>query len=525
MNFSLQTRQPGPLPWLVLVICAVFLLAGIVGHDPWKTDDAVGLAIAHDFYTGAQWLKPTLAGEVWAEAEPLWHWTAAALATVTSFLLPFHDGARLATALFGGLFLYFVAGAARRFYGEDAGWGAPLLAIGTLGLLMPLHEAQPASAILAATAGVYFGVALTAERPLIGAVVTGTSLGASFLAGGLVGVLPPLTLLALPLFRKQYLAPLVALALAILIAGTWPLLLAQREPAHFNAWWTAELATIGFQNGFSLGHAKFLGWFAWPILYVAPWAIWRSRHQLTSPGIAIPLAGFIIAFIWFISHEADMNHVLALIPPLTLLAASGSAKLRRGAANAWDWFGMMTLTITAAFVWLAYCAFMTGWPPKLATKAARLVPGFTSDFAFVAFAVALLATVAWSLTLVRLPRSPWRVVTRWAAGITVTWVLLMALLLPMIDYAKSYRPVVDSLRRSLPADAGCIGRLSLSATHRAALDYFGGIRTRWGSKTCNWLIVQGGTNELAPEGWAKVWEGYRPGDRNERLRLYRRSGA
>lgn len=525
MNFPFETRQPGPLPWLVIVICTVYLLAGIVGHDPWKSEDAIGLAVAHDFYTGDEWLRPTLAGETWAEAEPLWHWTAAATAAISSFLLAFHDGARLATPLFGGLFLFLLAGAASRLYGEDAGWGAPLLAVGTLGLLMPLHEAQPTSAILATTAGVYFGLTMIAERPLLGAVISGASLGACFLAGGLVGVLPPLTLLALPFFRRQYLAPLIALALAAPIAAAWPLLLSQHEPAHLELWWSAELAAIDFDDGFSIGHAKFLGWFAWPILFVAPWAVWRSRHQLTAPGLVIPLIGTLVAFAWFISHDANTTNALALIPPLALLAANGSAKLRRGAANAWDWFGMMTLTITVALVWLGYSAVVTGWPPKISANAARLVPGFPAEIAPIALAIALIATAIWSLALAKLPRSPWRVVSRWAAGVTVIWVLLMALLLPLIDYAKTYRPVVASLRRALPTDAGCIGRLSVGSTQRAALDYFGGIRTRWGSKTCDWLIVQGGTTEAAPAGWAKVWEGHRPGDRVERLRLYRRGNG
>jgi hypothetical protein len=60
---------------------------------------------------------------------------------------------------------------------------------------------------------------------------------------------------------------------------------------------------------------------------------------------------------------------------------------------------------------------------------------------------------------------------------------------------------------------------------RAALDYFGGIRTRWGNKSCDWLIVQGGVTEAAQDGWTKVWEGHRPGDRTERLRLYRRTNG
>jgi 4-amino-4-deoxy-L-arabinose transferase-like glycosyltransferase len=525
MNFTLNSRQPGPLPWLVLLVCAVYLLAGITGHDPWKSEDAVGLAVAHGFYASDDWLLPTLAGEPWTEADPLWHWVAAATARLTGFLLPFHDGARLASALFGSLFLFFVAGAARSLYGKEAGWGAPLLAIGTLGLLVPIHEAQPAAAILATTAGAYWGVTLLAGRPLVGTLVMGASLGTGFLAGGLGGVLPPLTLLAIPLMQRRFTVALIAICLGSAIAATWPLLLAEHQPAYFEAWWVAEKSGMEMRGGFTAGHAKFLGWFAWPVLYVAPWAIWRGRHRLTSPDIAIPLFGTVIAFAWFISHEAKTENALPLIPPLVLLAASGSTRLRRGAANAWDWFGMMTLTITSALVWLGWSAMHAGWPPKLASNIVKLEPGFVAQFSPLATLVALAATAGWIVALLRLPRSPWQVVGRWATGITVAWVLLVALWMPWIDYGKTYRPVVTSLRHALPADTGCIGRLSLGAPQRAALDYFGGIRTRWGSKTCNWLVIQGGPTEIAPDGWTKVWEGHRPGDRSERLRLYRREAA
>ncbi|MDR2001237.1 MAG: hypothetical protein LBP94_06885 [Zoogloeaceae bacterium] len=524
MNLTFEPRQPaGPLPWLVLVICLAYLLAGSIGHDPWKSEDTIGIAVAHDFYTGSDWLKPTLAGEAWTETAPLWHWTAAATATLTGAFLPFHDGARLASALFGGLFLLLLALTARRLYDKDAGWGAPLLAVGTLGLLMPLHEAQPASAILATMAGVYWGATLLAERPWRGALVMGVSLAASFLAGGLSGTLPLLILLLVPLLQKRYSAALIAACTGVALAAIWLLLIAQYEPAWGAAWWPHQFSAIEPRLGLTAEHAKFLGWFAWPVLYVAPWAIWRNRQRLTSPDIGIPLLGALSGLVWFLTHETNVSNALPIIPPLILLAATGSARLRRGAANAWDWFGMTTFTITAALVWLGYSALQLGWPPKLAASALRLEPGFVAQFSFLALLVALTATLGWIFILTRLPRSPWRVVSRWAAGLTVFWILLIALWVPWIDYGKTYRPVVASLQQTLPAGAGCIGRLSLGVPQRAVLAYHGGIRTRVDGKDCDWLIIQSGPKEAAPDGWTRVWEGHRPGDRNERLRLYKRN--
>ena len=522
MPFSPEPRQAGPQPWLVLILCAVYLLAGLIGHDPWKSEDAINLAIVHGFFSGGDWRMPALAGEPWSDAEPLYHWLAAISARATGALLPFHDGARLASALFGGLFLAFLAGAARRLYGHEAAWGAPLLAIGTLGLLVPMHEAQPATAILAAMAGTYWGTALLGERPYAGALLIGAGLGASFLAGGVGAALPLLTLLAIPLLQRRWMAFAIALCLGTAVASAWPMLLARQEPAFLDAWWTAELASIEPRGGFSFDHAQWLGWFAWPVLFIAPWALWRGRRQLSAPPLALPLVGTVTAAAWFLAHEARVPATLPLLPPLILLAAAGTERLRRGAANGWDWFGMMTFSIIAGLIWLGSVAMLTGWPPKIANNFAKLEPGFVAEFSLPAMLAALIATVAWIMVLVRLPRSPWRVASRWAAGVTVAWVLLAALWMPWIDYGKTYRPVINSLRQALPTDSGCIGRRGLGAPQRAALDYFGGIRTRVGSKGCQWLIVQGGAREIIPAGWSKAWEGHRPGDKGEWLRLYRR---
>jgi 4-amino-4-deoxy-L-arabinose transferase-like glycosyltransferase len=236
----------------------------------------------------------------------------------------------------------------------------------------------------------------------------------------------------------------------------------------------------------------------------------------------LPLVGAIAAFAWFLVHEAKPLTALPMLPPLVLLASAGTERLKRGAASAWDWFGMMTFTIVAALIWLGSVAMLTGWPPKIAHNFVKLEPGFVASFSPFAVVAASAVTALWLALLIHMPRSPWRVASRWAAGLTVMWALLALLWMPWIDYGKTYRPVAISLRHALPADAGCVGRLSLGVPQRAALDYFGGIRTRWGSKACDWLVIQGGPTELAPEGWTKVWEGNRPGDRTERLRLYRR---
>jgi hypothetical protein len=81
------------------------------------------------------------------------------------------------------------------------------------------------------------------------------------------------------------------------------------------------------------------------------------------------------------------------------------------------------------------------------------------------------------------------------------------------------------LRRALGPNPGCIARRGLGLAQRASFDYFNGIRTVGGSKArdCRHMIVQAGTgSEKDLPGWTLVRETSRPGDKSERLRLYRR---
>lgn len=516
-------RSASALPlfgWPLWLTCALFLFAGAFGHDPWKTDDAVHLGVAWGFLRDGFGLVPRLAGEAWAGSAPLFHWLAAATGWLLQWLLPFHDGARLASALLGALTLVFVGGAARRWLGREAGLAAPLLLLGCLGWLVPLHEAQPANVVVAAHAAAYWSVALRGGAGAGAAL--GGALAASFLAGGADGPMPIAWLVLVPLVRRQWMMAGTAVLVAAAAGAAWPLLLAGHSPDYLRAWWQAELAALFADGGPSRGHAQLLAWFTWPLLPLAAWTLWLQRRQWTGAETLLPLAGTALCLALFLAGDDRPLLAMPLLVPLTLLAAAGAGRLRRGAANAFDWFGSMTFTLVAALVWLGGVAMLTGWPGQIARNFAKLEPGFEARLSVPALVIAAAATVAW-LSVLRLPRSPWRATTHWGLGLTTMWLLVNALWLPWIDYGKTYRPVAEALRRALPKDPGCIARRELGTAQRASLDYFAGIRTvADGERRCRWLLVQGGARARTPEGWAQVWEGSRPSDKSERWRLYAR---
>jgi len=95
-------RAPVALPLapaLLVLVAAAYVLPGVLAHDPWKTEDAIGIGIVHQMLVHGQWLIPHLAGEPYFDDGPLYYWLAALCAKIASPILAVHDGARLASAL------------------------------------------------------------------------------------------------------------------------------------------------------------------------------------------------------------------------------------------------------------------------------------------------------------------------------------------------------------------------------------------------------------------------------------------
>jgi 4-amino-4-deoxy-L-arabinose transferase-like glycosyltransferase len=522
MNFGPFQDSSPRLPALaVAALAALYLLAGVTGHDPWKSEDAIHLAIAHGFATQGNWLAPAVAGESWPHTAPLYHWVAALTGRLLDGWLPFHDAARLATSFFGALFLVFLSGAARSFHGDAAGRIAPLLAIGTLGLLVPMHEAQPAIAGLACAALAWWGGGLSLQGRRWGAPLLGFGCGLAFLAHGLVGLIMALAVLPAPILRRDGRGLLLALLAALPLLALWPVLLLQHAPEFWTQWWQNEFAEATRARALPQAkHFEQLAWAAWPLWPLALWSLWLRRRALD--GLHLPLLGLVLTLGWFLSGAPRTLAVLSLLLPLILVAAAGADRLRRGAANAFDWFGLMTFSFFAALVWLGASALALEWPPKIARNFDRLAPGFQPDYTAPALALALILTLLWLFSL-GLRRAGWRPVFRWAAGVALLWSLTATLWLPWLDHGISYRPVALSLQTAVPRDIDCIERVNLGPAQRAALDYFAGIRTApAGSAQCGWRLGIAQKQRAAPTGWSEVWRGGRPSDRREIWYLERR---
>lgn len=535
-----------PQTGFVIVLSLLYLLTGLFGRDPWKGDDALHIGVALAFAREGDWLLPRLAGQAWLDSPPLFHWVAALTGQAGNWLgLTFADGARLASAFFVALWFWGSAGAARELYGAPAARIAPLLGIASVGAVVHLHDAQTSTALLAALGLGMWALALIARKPLHGGAVLVLALAISGLGTGLwltaLLLLAALAMPCLPVWRtvagtsgRMFALPL-AMALGTLLAGSWLVALAQAHPVFAARAWEQDVArlipdTQRLVEG-AIGWFEILGWFTWPALPLACWAIWTRREQWRSPVLTLPLLLFVLLFIQASGDGVARNlRALPLLAPLVVLGSAGLPTLRRGAGNALDWFGVMTFSLLGFIIWLGWVAMVTGWPERFARTFSRLEPGFTMSVSWWPLILAGIVSAAWLWMLWRSPRTPTRGAVTWGCGMVLIWFLVSSLWLPWIDYGRSYRDVARMISKSLPAQRECVAYSGLQDSQRAAFYYFAGLQplnvAGASARKCDVLLAyhgRGGKPPALDDRWTLLWEGRRPGDRHERFRLYKRN--
>lgn len=531
---------------LLATLCLAWILPGLIGHQPWKPDEAYSFGLIYHILQSGDWIVPTLGGEPFMEKPPLYYLTAALFGRIFSFALPLHDAARLTTGFFMGIALLLTGLAGRELWGKGHGRLAALILISCLGLLIRGHEMITDTALLAGFAMAIYGLTLSRRRFALAGFWLGTGTGIGFMSKGLIapGIIG-LTALLLPLAFRHWRSRdyLRCLAIAFLTSlpwlTIWPTLLYLRSPGLFHEWlWINNLGRfLGFaklgpgnDHGYYL---KTLPWFAWPALPIALWTLWQGRRTVfRQAGVQLALTAFLVMLgVLSLASDARELYALPMLLPLSLLAAPGVNTLRRGAASALNWFSIMTFGFIAGVFWFYWFAMISGYPASQALRLQRLQPGYIPAFEPLHFAIALLATLAWLFIIFwarSLPRNP-RGVLNSTTGITLVWVIMMTLWLPWLDAGKSYRSMIFSLQQALPAHHACISSSGLGEPQRALLEYYAGILTQrteaHRGTACDLLLVQGRAKApAAPPGpeWDKIWEGHRPGDKLERFWLFQR---
>ena len=542
----------------LILLCLAYVLPGFLGRTPWKAFDIEAFGFMLQLAQpepGAtvSWLHPTLLGQADANLALLPTWLGAlfirlAPAGLEAFAarIPFmamlgltlaatwyavyalarHDAAQPVAFAFGGE-------ARPADYARTLADGGLLALLACLGLAQLSHEITPALSQLCFTAMLLSGLATLPRRRtpsllavaggMLGLTLSGAPVLALLLGAG--GMLiravaePNRSERRLNMFELGLLA-LVCL-LSITLAGALDLW----------RWRVVAHAMTDIQ-----GFTRLLLWFTWPAGPLALWSLWRWRYQLARawryPHIGLPVwfALVTVGTTWF-TGLTD-RALLTALPAVAALAAFALPTLRRSLGAFIDWFTLLFFSACALVIWGVWISMETGIPAQPARNVARAAPEFVHTFSPGLLAVAVLATLAWCAVLRwrtgRHRAAIWKALVLPAAGTTLCWLLLMTLWLPLLNYGRSYAPLVQKIQ-ALTGPTSCIQYAGLSNAQGAAFLYHARVKLKKAgrpSSDCAWLITDsrqlpGLSTSLQQLGWTESARVLRPTDNNETLVLFK----
>jgi len=499
--------------WALLALLAAFILPGLLERDPWTLKDAASFGVMWTMAQGSlgDWLLPHVAGAAATESGPLTGWLGAVLIRAFGDWLGAPSAARLSIVVWfaiatsslwyatwrlarraEALPVAFAFGgeANARDYGRALADVAVLLLVASFGLVVRLHEAVPDTGLFALAALAFFGLVWSLDRPLAGATLAGAAAGGIVLASSVQAaswILLASLILAFTTPGPRYLRAASALAAAGVVACAWPVaawIWAGPEAGPWlSAWWQDNLHDFGLLSGEGyVWLARNLAWYTWPLWPVAAWAMYAWRHAWRQPHMLVPLVWLATVSLGFVfSSKLGDSQMMLLVPPLAVLGAFGVSSLRRGAENVIDWFSIAAFTLVGAALWLYFIAWATGWPPKMARSLMRFAPDTAVSVHPLYFLVAVAATVAWAgLVLWRIRRHPmviWRGPWLAAAGLTMTWMVVVGLFRDAVQTNRDYRQLAHSASALLvkagatPQD--CVQAWQVPAGVRALIAYHG----------------------------------------------------
>lgn len=542
----------------LLLLCAAYVLPGFWGRSLWKAQDIEAFGYMLQLAQAAtgeatSWLKPTLLGSTDSNLALLPYWLGASfirmapagledlfarlpfigmlITTLTAtwyavYALTRHPAAQPVAFAFGGE-------AKPADYARAMADGGLLALLACLGLARLAHETTPALSQLCFGALLFFGLATWARHRIQSAAAVAIGMLGLTLSGaptlalwlGIGGSVLCASAQADPAQRRLSMLDLGLMALVVLLCIT--------TAGALDLWrWRVVPHTIVDVHIL----VKLIAWFTWPAWPLALWALWRWRGQLSQgwryPHLGLPLwfVAVTVGATWFtgLSDRA----LLTALPAIAALAALALPTFKRSLGALIDWFTLLFFSVCALTIWVVWVAMQTGTPARPAANVARLAPEFVPSFSVGAFAVALAATLAWA-ALVKWRAGHhraaiWKSMVLPAGGAVLCWLLLTTLWLPLLDYARSYAPLVQKITRTTGPSA-CLQYAGITKAQGAALMYHAQARLvplQKPQPDCAWLVIDNVNRSLLSAkikslGWEEVAAIKRPTDKVETLVIFR----
>ena len=387
--------------------------------------------------------------------------------------------------------------------------------IACLGLALLSHEASPILAQLALVSLSFYGVSALPYHPryslsalfigLMGLCLSGAPSFAVLMAVGS-------GLLCLP--DRHGTSPQTRMhhALALSLFGLLAALL-----AYALDLWHWRLAPLDTLIEEWRDQLRLLAWFTWPSWPLVIWTLWQWRRQWTSQNwsrhLVLPLWFMTLTVGTALSTHASQQTLLLALPAMATLSAFALPTMRRSVTALIDWFALLFFSVCAFVIWVVWIAMQTGWPAQPAANVARLLPGFVPSFGWLAFITATAATTVWVWLVVwrtaKHRHALWKSMVLPAGGAALCWLLLLTLWLPLLDFARSYKPWVTQIQGIMEKQSAneaknvCLLSYGLDVGQMTAFHYHGGFKVQTVEQTpkpeqnqCPWLLVD---NDLRPE--------------------------
>jgi len=513
------------LPRLALwLFCAAYVLPGFFGRAPWKREDITAFGyMAKLARGGADWWHPTLGGlapdvdalvpywlGAWAmRLAPAWvsaEWVARVpfvLILIITLLATWYGTYYLARSPLAQPVPFAFGGEAMPTdYARAVADGGLLAFIACLGLAQLAHETTPALTQLCFTALVFYATAALPYRAMTPGLAAVVGLVGLTLSGApSMAMLLGIGCAAIYLMESQHNAA-ESNTRKIRAAGLLGItLLCAVLSSTLNLWhWRINLPQADWREWQSLG--RLFLWFNWPAWPLALWTLWCWRYLLFGERFAsrhlwLPLWFALIASAATLTTPGADRSLLLGLPALAALAAFALPTLERSVGALIDWFTLIFFSGCALVIWVVWISLQTGFPAQPAMNVARLAPGFVHNFSVIPFLIALCASFTWAwLVFWRAGRhraALWKSVVLPAGGAALCWLLLMTLWLPLLDFARSYAPMVQQAAKLLPEHPGCVSTLELSRSQVAAFEVHGQLQLMPANSPakCAWLIANG----------------------------------
>jgi hypothetical protein len=227
------------------------------------------------------------------------------------------------------------------------------------------------------------------------------------------------------------------------------------------------------------------------------------------------------------NHRWQESHMLIYLPFIVSMALPGLYVVDvRGWFNAVHWFTRSVLILILIAVWIIALALYRHVPFFLYHQLELYQPGFKPEAmtaGVIVMGIILTGYAARYLIVPcrTLPDSLWR----WTLGFGCTGCVIRLVLVPYIDYGRSYQSTMLTLNKAIPRSETCIELMtSVGAPQRAMWSYY--TKRSVQSSGCRWRIIQANDDMLSLDQrwlnkekdlWKVEQEAHRPGDQLEKF--------